>query len=451
MRHVAIAAVFVLVSPVAGQEPKFLLATFVADVTPPIGHPCMGGGIAPVARIEDPLYAHGFAILGDAKPIVVAAIDWCEIRNDAYDRWRDALAEAAATDRERVLVTALHQHDAPIADLEAQRLLLQAKAKGSICDLEFHEKAVRRVAAALKTALGDARPITHIGTGQAKVKQVASNRRYLGADGKARFDRMSATRDPNIRAADEGTIDPWLKTISFWNGDRPLLGLSVYATHPMSYYGRGGVTADFVGLARKRRQHDLPETFQMYASGCSGNVTAGKFNDGDPANRAVLAERIHAGMKEAWERTKTTPIRRIGFRNEKIRLEPREGPGFAVADLKLRIEKAGRPFDQCLAAFGLSWRKRADAGGTIDLPAISFGSAFLVLLPAEAYVEYQLLAQALQPHAFVATMGYGECAPGYIPTEKHIEERDGNLADWNWVAAGSEKRLTEALKRALAP
>src|SRR5205823_13414019 len=132
------------------------------------------------------------------------------------------------------------------------------------------------------------RPITHLGIGQAKVEKVASNRRYVGPDGKPRFNRMSATRDADIRAAADGAIDPWLKTLSFWDGDQPVLALSCYATHPMSYYGNGGVSADFVGLARKRRQADDERIVQIYTSGCSGNVTAGKYHDGAPANRAVL-------------------------------------------------------------------------------------------------------------------------------------------------------------------
>ena len=66
--------------------------------------------------------------------------------------------------------------------------------------------------------------MTHLGIGQAKVERVASNRRYLGPDGKPRFNRISATRDPKIRAQPEGTIDPWLKTLSFWDGDQPVAG-----------------------------------------------------------------------------------------------------------------------------------------------------------------------------------------------------------------------------------
>jgi hypothetical protein len=427
------------------------LATFSIEVTPPIGHPCMGGGIAPVKTIEDPLIANGFVLLGSGAPIVVVAVDWCEIRNDAYERWRSALAEAAGTTRERVLVTALHQHDAPIADLEAQRLLDRAKAKGQICDLDFHEKTVRRIAAALKASLVRTQLITHFGVGQAKVENVASNRRYIDAEGRPRHNRMSATRDAKIRDMPDGVIDPWLKTLSFWKENEPLLAVSAYATHPMSYYGRGGVTSDFVGLARKRRQADEPNVLQIYVSGCSGNVTAGKYNDGDPANRPVLAERIYRGMADAWKATKRQPVGSVRFRNEKMRLEPREGPGFSVADLTARLENPKeRPFGQCLAALGLSWRKRADAGETIDVPAIDFGSAVLLLMPAESYVEYQLLAQSLRPKDFVVVMGYGESAPGYIPTEQAVRENDSNLHDWNWVAPGSEARMRTALERVLA-
>src|SRR6266545_1579478 len=397
MRAFPVALTLVILVPAFGSEPQpeqptYRLATFSADVTPPRGHPLMGGGIAPAKAIDDPLFAHGFVLLGAGEPIVLVAVDWCEIRNDAYDRWRAVVAEAAGTSPQRVLVTSLHQHDAPIADLEAQRLLDRAGAAGKICDLKFHEQAVQRVARALKDGLGKARRVTHLGVGQAKVEKVASNRRYLLADGRPAFNRMSATRDAKIREQPEGTIDPWLKTLSFWDGDRPVLALSAYATHPMSYYGKGGVSSDFVGLARKRRQADDAGVLQIYVSGCSGNVTAGKYNDGAVENRAVLADRIYRGMVAAWAATKRHPLERLAFRATPLRLEPRDGPGFTVADLEKRLTTDKRPFGQCLAALGLNWRKRADAGHKIDLPVLDFGKAHLLLLPGESYVEYQLLA-----------------------------------------------------------
>jgi hypothetical protein len=443
----------VLLSPTqaAHTDTECRLATFTAEVTPPVGHPLMGGGIAPADRIEDPLFANGLVLLGAGPPVVLAAIDWCEIRNDAYERWRSALAEAMGTLRERVLVTCLHQHDAPIADLEAERVLKQNGARGSICDLDFQEKAVQRVSRAAKESLAHAQAVTHYGIGQAKVEGVASNRRYLGPHGKPQFGRMSATRDPKIRAEPEGTIDPWLKTLSFWKGDQPLAALSCYATHPMSYYGKGGVSADFVGLARKRRQADDSKIFQIYASGCSGNVTAGKYNDGAAENRPVLADRLYRAMADAWNGTKRYPLPQPVFRSASLRLEPRGGPGFTVEDLTKRLTTDSRPFGQCLAALGLSWRKRADSGQTIDVPVLDLGKAQLVLLPAESYVEYQLLAQSLRPELFVMTLGYGECAPGYIPMDRAWEEKDSNLIDWCWVAPGAEKAMRAALKQAIVP
>src|SRR5262245_8372859 len=80
-------------SRAADEPPKYRLARFSADITPPIGHPCMGGGIAPVGEIVDPLSANGFVLLGGDKPIVVVALDWCEVCNDAFERWRSVLAE----------------------------------------------------------------------------------------------------------------------------------------------------------------------------------------------------------------------------------------------------------------------------------------------------------------------------------------------------------------------
>jgi hypothetical protein len=278
---------------------------------------------------------------------------------------------------------------------------------------------------------------------------VASNRRFLDPSGKVAFGRTSATRDDFSRSQPEGTIDPWVRTLSFWDGDRPILALSCYATHPMSYYGKGVVSADFVGLARKRRQADLPAVAQIYASGASGNVTAGKYNDGSAANRPVLADRIYQGMAAAWKATRRQTLTRMNFRSVPYRLEPRSDAGFRVEELRKRLTGPGRPFDHCLAALGLSWRKRADAGHKLDLPVLDFGFAHLLLLPGEAYVEYQLLAQRLRPDSFVVALGYGECGTGYVPTELAIRENDSNLRDWCWVAPGAEKALSAALREGL--
>lgn len=427
------------------------LAMFDADVTIPLGHRCMGVLPQKSVRVLDPLDAHGFVLLNDDQPVVFVAVDWCEIRNRAYDRWRDVLAEAAGTTREHVLVSSLHQHDAPVTDAGAAALLRNVQLPNELYDEDFHEQAVQRVAAALRASLQNPQPVTHVGTGQAMVKDIASNRRVVHADGSVHFDRGSRSGGDAFHSqAPEGLIDPWVKTLSFWNENQPLLALSVYATHPMSSYGRGEISADFVGLARRARQQDLPNVKQIYASGCSGDITAGKFNDGSAASREGLIQRLRAGMATAWEQTKRTPISDMQFRVAKLEL-----PYYDHAELtqehleKVLNDPAQRTEDRILAAMGLSSRQRVSAGKPIDVPCIELGPARLVLLPGESFVGYQLMAQSLAPDAFVVTVGYGECWPGYIPTNAAFADHFHDK--WLWVGPGSEEPMHRALQSLLAP
>ncbi|NUQ63871.1 MAG: hypothetical protein HUU20_15445 [Pirellulales bacterium] len=434
---------------VSARGAEFHVATFEADVTIPLGHACVGGAVEDAKEIVDPLFVKGFVLTGAGKPIVVVALDWCQCNNRSYDRWRDGLAEAAGADRRCVLLACVHQHDAPICDLRAQELLDQHGRKGWNCDPEFHEAAVLRTADALRKSLGSTRRVTHFGLGQAKVEKIASNRRIETPDGKVHWGRGSASGN-EFGDFPEGEIDPWLKTISFWDGDRPVLAWSCYAVHPMSYYGRGGVSADFPGMARTKRQADAPDMLQIYFSGCAGDTTAGKYNDGNPANRPILAERLYQGMLGAWKATVRRPLESIEFRVAEMRLPAREGGKFAPDEMKriLADEKAGR-WQRISAALGMSWRERVEAGQPVDLPCLDFnhGAAQFLIMPGESFVGYQLAAQRLRPDSFVMAAAFGEGAPGYIPTDRCW--RDGYNDDYCWVAPMTERLMTRAMAEVL--
>jgi hypothetical protein len=66
----AVGASAALARTAFAEPPALQLTAFTADVTPPRGHPCMAGGIAPAARVDDPLFAHGIVLLGCGKPDV---------------------------------------------------------------------------------------------------------------------------------------------------------------------------------------------------------------------------------------------------------------------------------------------------------------------------------------------------------------------------------------------
>ena len=431
---------------------QWRVATFEADITIPIGHACMGGGIADAVEIADPLFAKGFVLSdGSSKkspPVVVVALDWCQCNNDSYDRWRDGLAAAAGTTRERVMLATVHQHDAPICDLGAQKLLDAHGMAGANCDPAFHELAVRRTAAALKKSLPSARRVTHIGRGQAKVERVASNRRVTGPRGLISWRRGSSSG--NIYDAPDGEIDPWLKTLSFWDGDEPVLAWSSYAVHPMSHYGRGKVSADFPGIARSRRQKDDPRVFQIYFTGSAGDTTAGKYNDGKADKREALAGRLYDAMLEAWKATTRQAIGNVEFRCAQLALPARTGDEFTIEMMKkiLANPDAGK-WARIRAALGLSWRKRVDAGQAIDVPCLDFAGTRIqfMVMPAETFVGYQRIAQALRPESFVMVSGFGDGAPGYIPTDQCWA--DGYADDYCWVPKNTQELMTAAMANAL--
>ena len=308
MNSSGLALVLLCCGATSAQTP-LRIATFRVDVTPPIGSPlCCSAGVKPAEKIDDQLTARGVILLVQPKPIVLAAVDWEGIANEGWDEWRLAIAKAAGTDADRVTVHTLHQHDAPGYDPTAGRLLASNNLDGKLYHPTFMRTAVERVASAVASAVQNPQTVDHLGLGQARVFQVASNRRVLGPDGRVKYVRFSSCKIPEAREAPEGVIDPYVRIVSFWQGTRPVVALSYYATHPQSYYGQGGVSADFVGMARGLRESELPGVVHIHFNGAGGNVAAGKYNDGAPAMRPVLAHRLADGMKQAWNATTRTPV-----------------------------------------------------------------------------------------------------------------------------------------------
>ena len=112
------------------------ITTFRTDATPPLGHSCCGGWIKPIEVVDDPQEAMGFVILGAGKPIVVCTVDWTGLLNTAHIAFRKGLAEAAGTTPDRVAVQCVHQHNAPFACLDAQKIVAQYPELPAIVDAD---------------------------------------------------------------------------------------------------------------------------------------------------------------------------------------------------------------------------------------------------------------------------------------------------------------------------
>lgn len=425
MRRICVLGFLVcLISRVAAAGGMLSVTTFEADVTPPLGAPLCGGAVEPAKVITDPLGARGIVLYpGADAPLVLCAVDWVGIGNSGHEAWCASLAEAAGTTPDRVAVQTLHQHDAPFCDFDTEALLAAQGLGGTTFDVEFAREALRRTAEAIKTAAGARQPVTHLGIGQAKVDRVASNRRILGPDGKVSHVRWTATVDPYVRSRGEGTIDPYVKTISLWNGNTPVAILTYYATHPQSHYGKGCVSADFVGMARSLLQTAAPGVAVIHFDGAGGNIGAGKYNDGNPENRPVLAARLAQGMKAAWAATERQPLdaSEVAWHTREVLLPLREEISDAWEQDQL-ADASASVGARASAASELAWRNRVRAGKPILVSCLSLGPARVLNLPGELFVEYQLAAQEMRPELFVAMAAYGDYGPGYIGTSTAYPE-----------------------------
>lgn len=441
-----------LTSRVSAADDVFLeVATFQADVTPPLGSPLCNGGVKPAMEIVTPLTARGIVLLGAGKPIVLCAVDWVGIANESHDAFRGALAEAAGTSVERVTLHTLHQHDAPGSDFATERLLVQHELGGLYSNADFDMDSMKRITTAVKASLGRSQPVTHVGLASGKVEKVASNRRILGPDGRVALQRQSSGgRNPAARAAPEGTIDPLVRLLTFWNARKPVVVLTWYATHPQSYYGRGSVNWDFVGMARETREKALPGVPHIHFNGAGGNVAAGKYNDGSKETRPVLASRLAAGMKLAWETQKKQPLgpRDVAWKVIPVSMPVRD----TLVDEKLLAKMTNAKLkdrDRVRAARDLTFLRRTVGGHQIPLSCLRLGSARILHMPGELFVEYQLAAQALRPDDFVAMAAYGDYGPGYIGTEVAYTQGGYETGIVSRVAPKVETILMDAVRQLL--
>ncbi len=398
------------------SQPGVQLAYFQTDVTPAPGSPLAFGT---VRTIRDSLSARGIVLIFDEKPVVQLAIDWIGVANEGMQVFRQALARAAGTTEDRVVIHALHQHDAVRCDFLTPRLLDQYHGSALYYDTAFLQASIERVAHEVEKAMERLQPVTDIGFGQAKVSRVASNRRILGSHGKVEKMRWSSTQDFFLRHEGVGLIDPWLKVITFYQNDTPLVSMSYYAVHPVTEFGDGVVSSEFVGLARTYQESKRGYP-QIYLTGAAGNLGIGKYFNNSEGLRFTLAARISMAIDEALAAEVKQPIdkRHFKWKTAEVYLPlaehmNRENLEEIAAGIRLDPELPYLRAVSCLA-----WWERVHMNPYVRISALHVGNVRLLSLPGEPFVEYQLMAQEFFPQFQVATAGYEEFGMGYIGTSE---------------------------------
>jgi hypothetical protein len=425
----------------------FAVAPFRFDATPPLHHSLLGGLVPPAIAIDDALEAIGYVLTGSGQPIVICALDWAALSNGAHLAWRQALATAAGTTPDRVVVQCVHQHNTPFVCRTAAAVAANHPDLPVMFDAAFFDACLERATAAVRAARP--RRITHVAHGVAPVREIASNRRVArNAAGRVLAMRKSACDDPVLRAMPEGRIDSDLQTIALYDGAQRVVACQFYATHPMSFYRDGRVSSDFCGLARKQLQAADPACTHLYFTGCAGNVAAGKYNDGSPADRVRLTARVLAALRAAGSALVPQPLASVAWRTESILPPPR--PGVSVEQLEALVADRQAPADERLiAAFRLGWHHRHARGEPLLLSTLLLNDLATLYLPGEMFVEYQLRARAMRPGRPVAVAAYGDDGLWYVPTREEYPA-GGYEVDCAFCDESIDEIVTTAMQRLLA-
>ncbi len=487
-RIVLMFATWLITAAALGAEPVLQVATFRADVTPPIGDgPCVGF-MPKIASIEHPLEVRGIVLRANGQTFVIAAIDYQGLCNSSDDEFRRRMAEAAGTTPGRVALQSLHQHSAPVLDANAMRLLHGDDSEPVRQHIAFTNQMADRTATAIREALPKLKPVVRVVGTRAKAERLASNRRVPQPDGSLLV-RGSATRDPKLQEAPEGLIDPWLRTVTFFDAEqpiqsrgslreptldrgaihdlRPIAQLHYYATHPMSFYGDARISWDVPGLARQRLEQETG-VFQIYFTGCGGNIGMGKYNDATRTAREQLTDRMFDAMRrsarvaaggnaseteklDATVEVQSLKPGEIAWDQADLRFTVREDGPFSAAALRDKLQ-AVRPFtERMTAAMWSAWAVRLNAGHRVTVSRLTLGALQLVHLPGEPFVEFQLFAQQVAAgNSFVCVAGYGECGVWYYGPDSIFRDRGGYEQSWS-LTGPCQASVEAVLNQLLAP
>ena len=443
------------ISDALAADLQLSLANFRVDVTPPVGNgPCVGC-MPQVSSIEHPLEMRGVVLQSGDETYVIASIDFCGICNTSDEVIRDAIAQAAGTTRTRVALQSLHQHSAPILDADAVRLLHGEKSEQLDQHLKFTDDIASNAAKAIEESLAERKPVTRVVGSKALVEKVASNRRVPLPDGSIAV-RASLTRELDIRDAPEGLIDPWLRSLTFFDGERKLVQFHYYATHPQTFYGDARISWDCVGMARERFEKETGVP-QIYFTGCGGNVTVGKYNDGTRAAREQLAARLHDAMSRSSSATPETLVDVASLKptdlvwdSAPIRFTVREDGTFNPDLLEHQLAPE-QPFTTRLTAAMFSgFGQRLRDGYISQATRLRIGDIDILHLPGEPFVEFQLLAQQhAEKNPFVCVAGYGECGVWYYGPDHIFTDRGGYEQTWS-LTGPCQNAVESALRQLLA-
>ena len=424
--------------------------TFLVDVTPPIGgYMCGGLQTEPAIGVESRLSLRGLILDQDNRRYILASIEYTYLVGRSYARMIDMLSTAGQTSPDCVTLHAVHSHDAPLINEEAHAYV--EKTVTDVHNEAYFSDVLKRTGEAIDKELKEeGTEVAGTCFASAAVQKFASSRRILDENDQCQV-RWSVCRDPVVRNAPEGVIDPLLDQIVFYDtAGEPFTCLSFYACHPQVSNGRRLWSGDTVGVALELFEQTYPHVFPIYFTGCAGDITAGKYTTlNRPRNRLLFGLRLFDGMAAAFDKSRPEPLHRIDWCDRQFDMP--------LCETQYEIEHYRAILDDSEATSNVKYKaaikyhKLKEQMNTYPyrLSRLSLNDKHILFLPAEMCIPYQLFAKA-QCRGELAVAAYGDSFLNYVATDEAFDQGGYEVNPaWTEVGKGNEGRIREAIKQIL--
>ncbi len=305
---------------------------------------------------------------------------------------------------------------------------------------------LERTRATVADSCRDPVELTGVAFSSHAVSRFAATRRVLDADDKASV-RWSVTRDPAVRQAPEGTIDPMLdQLILYGPGNQPVACLNSYACHPQVGYLPGIVHGDTIGIALDLFEETFPGVFPLYFDGCGGDVTAGKYTTPNVRrNMHVFGVRLFDAMEEAFRKARPRPVGEVAWHDSSFDV-PLAPVTWSVDEMEAVIAAPDTaPGTAYLHAIKLEQLQTGRTAYPFRMSRLCLGGGAMLFLPTELCVEYQLHAKAHHRGPLVVA-AYGDSYLNYVATDKAFAQGGYEVEPiWTQVEPGIEVLIKQHL------
>jgi len=367
------------------------------DITPPVGTRLSGfaGRDWRSDGVRDPLLATILWLSDGTKNTAIVSLDTIGLTVTDDRRLRRAVANAAGTPAEAVLVACSHTH--------AGAATMGIRATGHK-ETAWTRELVRRCTEGAAAAKRAARPVERISVGTAACGASVNRRTPYGPG-------ENAVRTLVLHA------------------DRPIAALFHTAMHPVCLGNQDRhLSADWVGDARRILENAL-EVPALFLQGCCGDINP-RVRDA-----AGIGEEVGDALcRSVSSASDASPVLRAGFSRGTIPLNPLASEAHRT-DFEIRANTLLRDPSSSLAArqlaqADLSWVRKCRAiersgsmgpiKAAFPCTTIGIGPVNLVGWPGEVFhaIGLDLQSQSAEPWP----VGFAAGNPGYLYPDTALEE-----------------------------